>query len=353
MLSVHDPIERTPAKEILRLAQALEQWPQYAGDQYSATRALEEQVASMLGQQEALLMPTGKMAQQIALRIHGDARPGRTVVAAHGANHLTLWEDANLEVLHGLQVRPVGDRWRLLGTDEVTAAVAASDVSTFLWELPQREIGGELPSWQDLNDQVAAANAAGLATHLDGARIWQTGPFYQRPLHEIGALFDSVYVSLYKDLAAPRGAILAGSSEFIAAARIWYQRLGGTIDEAWPLALLALDGLHRIPPLMPRLVAHARAIAAEIQRTTDATVRPEVPQAAMFHVHLPVGVEAARRAHAELLRGGELGLTMRFRSGPDPLRCSFESTIGPAALDIEPDRVAQAVRRLLALASAS
>ena len=99
-------------------------------------------------------------------------------------------------------------------------------------ELPQREIGGRLPSWDDLVAQVEHARSRGAAVHLDGARIWEAGPFYGRPLAEIAALFDSVYVSFYKGLGGLAGSMLLGEDDVITEARAWRQRHGGTLFAA-------------------------------------------------------------------------------------------------------------------------
>ena len=71
-------------------------------------------------------------------------------------------------------------------------------MAAVVWELPQRDLGGLLPEWDDLTEQIAAARATGAATHLDGARIWEAQTYYGRPFDEIASLFDTVYVSLYK-----------------------------------------------------------------------------------------------------------------------------------------------------------
>jgi threonine aldolase len=72
-------------------------------------------------------------------------------------------------------------------------------------ELPQREIGGLLPEWDDLVAQAAWTRERGIALHLDGARLWEAAPFYERSYAEIAGLFDSVYVSFYKGLGALAG----------------------------------------------------------------------------------------------------------------------------------------------------
>ena len=93
--------------------------------------------------------------------------------------------------------------------------------------MPQREIGGQLPSWSDLEAQVAWARDRGVAVHMDGARLWESGPFYERSYAEIAALFDSVYVSFYKGIGAIAGAALSGPAPFIGEARLWQRRSGG------------------------------------------------------------------------------------------------------------------------------
>jgi threonine aldolase len=346
IMSVHGTARRTPRAELGRLADALDRHPELGDDPCAATSALEARAATLLGKQSALFLPTGKMAQQIALRIHADRQPGRPSFLAHPTNHLAAWEDESYAVLHGLHCRVAGDPNELLTAEAIQAALDER-VSTVLWELPQREIGGQLPSWDQLQAQLQLVREHGAATHLDGARLWQAGPWYERPLSEICAGFDSVYVSLYKDLEAPRGALLLGDSAFIAIARVWSQRLGGTIDEAWPLALLGLDGLETRNARMPEYLAHARAVAAAISEHTAASVCPDPPQAPLFHVHLPLPHAAAERAHDRLLAGGALRLAWRFRSNPDPRRCSIEMTVGESALALDPASVADAINELV------
>jgi threonine aldolase len=127
---------------------------------------LERRVAELLGKEAAAFMPTGTMAQQIALRIHSDRRGTRTV-CFHPTCHLEIHEHKGYQLLHRLHARLVGDPNRLMTRaqlDEVHEPLAA-----LLLELPQREIGGLLPSWEDL---VAGwAHDRGAAAHMDGARL--------------------------------------------------------------------------------------------------------------------------------------------------------------------------------------
>ena len=99
---------------------------------------------------------------------------------------------------------------------------------------------------------------------MDGARLWECGPFYGRPLSEIAALFDTVYVSFYKGLGGVAGGMLLGDEDVIAEAREWRHRHGGTLFNLWPYAAAALAGLRLRLPRMAANVAHARAIAAAL-----------------------------------------------------------------------------------------
>src|SRR5258705_188642 len=159
-------------------------------------------------------------------------------------------------------------------------------LSALLLELPEREIGGRLPEWADLVAQTGWARARGAAVHLDGARLWDAQPFYDRPHAEIAGLFDTVYVSLYKGLGGISGGMLAGAEELIAHARLWRDRLGGDVTRNWPMAMAAERGLDELLPRMPEFVARARTLGASLGEITGVRVVPDPPQTTMFHLHI-------------------------------------------------------------------
>jgi len=135
---------------------------------------LEGRIAEILGAEAAVFMPSGTMAQQIALRIWSDRRGTRTV-AFHPTCHLEIHEQKGYQMLHGLHGRLVGDPDRLITLSDLEGI--HEPVAALLLELPQREIGGLLPAWDDLVAQTSWARERGVALHLDGARLWQTGRF--------------------------------------------------------------------------------------------------------------------------------------------------------------------------------
>jgi threonine aldolase len=260
---------------------------------------LEAEVAALLGQPAAVYLPSGTMAQQAALRVHADRRGRRTVVF-HPESHLDRHEGRALERLQGLVGRPVGDQHRLLLRADLDAV--AERPAALLVELPQRDLGGRLPAWDDLVAQVAWARERGAAAHLDGARLWEASAGYGRSPAEIAGLFDTAYVSFYKGIGALAGCCLAGPDDVVAEVREWRRRMGGTLFGLWPGAASALTCLRRRLPLMPAYLERALEIAAAVRDLPGVTVVPDPPETPMLHLLLRTGADdflAAARTLAE------------------------------------------------------
>jgi threonine aldolase len=244
---------------------------------------LESEIAALLGKPAALFLPSGTMAQQSVLRVHADQRHRRTVVF-HPMCHLEQHEEQGYQRLHGLIGRPVGNRNRLIRADDL--ARVAEPVAALLIELPQRDIGGQQPPWDELVAQCGWAAQAGAAAHLDGARLWESAAGYGRTPGEIAALFDTVYVSFYKGIGALPGCCVAGPADVIAQVRDWRKRMGGTLINLWPNAASARSCLAARLPKMPAYLEHAKVIAAELAKFDTVRVVPDPPQTPMMHLLL-------------------------------------------------------------------
>ncbi len=335
------------AAELLRAAaDALpaDVWPDRYGEG-EVVEGFERRMVELLGKDAAVLVPSGTMAQQIALRIHCDRRAADTV-AFHPTCHLELHEHAGYAHLHSLKAELVGGRDRLIELADLEALHAP--IGALVLELPQREIGGRLPEWDDLEAQVGWARQHGIATHLDGARIWEATPYYDRPHAEIAGLFDTVYVSLYKALGGFAGSVLLGRADVIEQARVWRRRHGGTLSNLYPFAASAQRGLDEMVPLMPRLLDHARAIAAEIRNVPGVTVVPDPPQTPLFHIHLRGERAALVERALDLAEQRRVWLFNRLEPTVVPHVNRFELTVGEPALEVPPVEAAELIAAVVA-----
>jgi threonine aldolase len=348
-LFLHAPIHRMPHLVLRQMLDCVEPGTPPDGPDGPVAQ-LERRLADLLGKPAGLFFPTGTMAQQTALRIHADRR-SRPAFAAHPQCHLQVWENQGYAAVHGLRFHPAGDRHQLMTGDDLAAI--GEPLGAVVWELPQRDIGGLLPTWDDLTAQVTTVRATGAAAHLDGARLWEAQPFYQRSLAEIAALFDTAYVSLYKGLQGVRGAVLAADETTIREAAVWRTRLGGNIHDAWPLALAALVGLDTLAARTTAYHAHAIALVQAINADGAALAWPDPPQTPIFHAHLPASPAAVEKAATAMLADRGIQMFGRIRSAPDPTRCSFEISVGDNAMAFTPTQVVDLIHELLHRAAAS
>jgi threonine aldolase len=313
-----------------------------------SVKRLEARVARLLGKEAAVLFPSGTMAQQIALRILCE-RSGRSTIGFHPQCHLDVHEERGYEHLHGLHARPVGHRDRLIA--RVDLEDVGEPLGALLLELPQRDLGGQLPTWRDLRAQTTWARRHGVALHLDGARLWQCGPFYRRPLREIAALFDTVYVSLYKDLGGLGGCLLAGPKDVIAEARVWRIRHGGRLSTYEPMALSAERGLDEVLPRMPSFVRKAREIGAALAKVDGIDMVPDPPQTAMLHVHVRGELERVREALYEIANERCTLIAGYFDATAATRVQKTEITVGAASLDVPTAEIAELYAELVSRAA--
>ncbi|MDF1799388.1 MAG: beta-eliminating lyase-related protein [Planctomycetota bacterium] len=311
----------------------------------------EAEVAELFGIDAARFMPSGCLAQPIALRIWSDHAKNPTT-AFHATSHLELHEEHGYRELYGLTAHLLGDPARPTLAADVAeligpgGAAEATGIASLLIELPAREIGGQLPTWEQLVELSGLCRAEGIRLHLDGARVWQAAPALGRSLAEVAALFDSVYVSFYKDVGALSGAMLLGPRDFVDEAAVWQRRAGGTLYSAMANVVSARRRLGDCVERMPRLVERAREIAALFAAHPRATVLPDPPQTSMFHVVFDGELEALRTARDRVAR--ELGLWL-FGGFGDPAggRVWTEFSMGPASLDLDDAELAAAIAMLL------
>ncbi|WDL98400.1 threonine aldolase family protein [Alicyclobacillus sp. ALC3] len=300
--------------------------------------AFEEKLARYLGKDTAVFFPSGTMAQQIALRIWCD-ETGVHRVAYHPLCHLEIHEEDGLKELH--QIRPIllADANRLIELDDVVGM--KDDVSCVLLELPQREIGGQLPEFATLEAISQYCRSHNIRLHLDGARLFEVLPYYNKTAAEVCRLFDSVYVSFYKGIGGVAGAILAGDSAFTSQARVWKRRHGGDLISLYPYILTANYYFDLRVSRMGHYYHKAKELSEMFNGCKRVSTLPHIPVSNMFHVHVDAPAEAVEQVLIRLCNETGVGFTGNLRATEED-KCSFEVSVGDAYDKIPPNTLAQA-----------
>jgi len=302
----------------------------------------QNKMASVLGKAAAVFFPSGTMAQQIALRIWCDRR-GIAKVAYHPLCHMEIHEQGGLRELHRIESILLADRDRVIELDDVLDMTES--VSALLLELPQREIGGQLPPYQTLESIASVCRERGIKLHLDGARLFEVLPHYQKTAAEICRLFDSVYISFYKGLGGIAGAILAGEPDFIEEATVWKRRHGGDLISLYPYILSADQAYDLRVHRMTQYYAGAKELAELFNKCHGVSTRPQEPVSNMFHVHFAYPAAAVVPILIAIYEETGIGFTGRLTE-VDEQHCSFELSIGDLYEAIPKDQVHAALNRL-------
>ena len=150
--------------------------------------------------------------------------------------------------------------------------------------MPQREIGGVLPPWEELVSISNYCRENKIHFHMDGARLWEVGPFYKKSYDEISNLFDSIYVSFYKGLNGIAGAILAGKPDFISESKVWLRRHGGNLIHLYPYIISADYSFTNNLKKMDSYFNKAKQIAEFLNSSPLLSTFPLIPQSNMVHV---------------------------------------------------------------------
>jgi threonine aldolase len=222
-------------------------------------RRLEPLAAALLGMDAALFVPSGTMANQVALRTLG--APGTEVLCAARA-HEYRHDRAASAVTAGVQLRPLPDEDGRLHAPDVAHALAGAqhhlpEVSALFLENTHMPASGRPASAAEIDEVASLARDGGLPVHCDGARIWNAAVALEVSPAELVRSCDTVMFCLSKALAAPVGSLLCGTREHVTIARAHRARLGGQMRQA---GVLAAAGVVALETMVERLVDdHARA----------------------------------------------------------------------------------------------
>ena len=253
------------------------------GDDPSVT-ALQERIAVMLGKEAALFMPTGTQSNLAALMSH--CQRGDEYLVGQMA-HTYRWEGGGAAVLGSIQPQPLPQQSDgSISLADIEANIKPDDAHFARTRLLALENtwGGQVLPQAYVEAATALARRKGLATHLDGARLFNAAVASGVPVAEIARPFDSVSVCFSKGLGAPVGSALVGPRDFIARAHRIRKMLGGGMRQAGVLAAAALHALDHHLARLAEDHAHARALAEGLQGLPGVTVQP--PQSNILFVDL-------------------------------------------------------------------
>jgi threonine aldolase len=224
---------------------------------------LEKRAAEAFGREAAIFVPSGTMGNQIAIRLH--TQPGQEIIAdAHA--HIIDWEMATAAVFSGCLIRPIHVpggviTWRHI--EPLIYSVSKLRASTGLIEIENTHNlgGGRVYSLPVLEEIWAGAKERRIATHCDGARIFNAAVALGTDVKTLTRGFDTVMFCLSKGLGAPVGSMLVGSAELMDRARVYRKALGGGMRQAGILAAAGLMALEEGPKRLHEDHANARLLA--------------------------------------------------------------------------------------------
>jgi threonine aldolase len=278
----------------------------FAQDYYgkgNLINSFEKKVARLLGFEAACFMPSGTMAQQVALKSYA-AKSKNMSFAIHPTSHLELHEQHAYAHLSNLNSIFIGDRSRQL-------------------------------------------NAQDIVLHMDGARLWETKAFYQKSYREICRGFDSVYVSFYKGIGALTGAMLLGETEFIEESRVWLRRFGGNLYQLHPFVASAAMRFDFALRQMKKYFTRTKAVHKILKNTPQISFCPNPPQVNMFHLYFNTSAEKLTKARDKIAKEDKIWAANNFQKAVLENLSYTEIYVGEGLLQISDEELEQTFSKLI------
>ena len=302
---------------------------------------LEEMAAARLGKEAGLFLPSGTMANQVAVMTHC-ARGDEVLVEAEA--HVYFYEPAAIAVLSGAQPRPIPGHEGVLEVAAIAAALRPPNIhfprtALLCLENTHNRSGGRVFPLEKLRAACDFAHGHDIAVHLDGARIFNAATATGTPAQEIAAGADSVMFCLSKGLACPVGSVLCGTRSFIERARRNRKILGGGMRQA---GILAAAGIVALETMVDRLAedhANARRLAAGLAAVAGLEVDPAAVETNMVVARVSApGLTAAGAAQRITAAGVLVNAT-----GPQTMRFVTHKDVSAPDIDEALGRIARAL----------
>lgn len=291
---------KTPSMMLQRLA-AFDQEFALESDSYSLggnVEQLEKKCAEMLGKEAAVFMPTGTLANHLAIRKLCGVKP-RAIVQEQ--SHLYNDSGDCVTRLSNINLIPQAKESPYFTLEALKTAVEQSEtgrvinpVGAVMIESPVRRQTGKIMPFEEMKAVTDYCRDKGIGSHLDGARLYMMSGATGISPADYAALFDTVYVSLYKYFGAPFGAILAGTAKFTDGLYHERRMFGGGLASANFAAALALRGIDGFEARFNRAMAHATALFDKINALEGINVEPFKHGSNIFPLKLGSDIDSQR-----------------------------------------------------------
>ncbi|MFW5921542.1 MAG: GntG family PLP-dependent aldolase [Myxococcota bacterium] len=253
-------------------------------------RRLEARAAELLGKEAALFVPSGTMANQIALMLH--CRPGDEVILGE-TSHIAHYEAGAGAAWAGVQFVQAGEGGPFSPRDMSAAikprAYYMPRTRLVALENTHNRAGGRVFPQDDVVAVAERAHELGLAVHLDGARIWNAAVASGRSEAELAAPADTVTACFSKGLGAPVGSVIAGSRDHVQQARRLRRMLGGGMRQVGVLCAAALHALEHHRERLAEDHANARRLAEGLSRVPGLACEPAAVETNIVMCQVPEG----------------------------------------------------------------
>ena len=269
---------------------------------------LERRTAAMFGLEAGLFVPTGTMANQIAVRVH--CRP-QDEILLETTSHICLWEAGGPAVLSGVTCRTIDGRNGLLSAADLEGKVRPDDMHSVRTRLVALENthnrgGGTVYSLDTIQEISRWARANGLAMHLDGARVWNALVKTGVQAVEWGAPFDTVAVCFSKGLGTPVGSMLLGPRDLIAHGRRVRKLFGGAMRQVGYLAAACAYALDHHIDRLAEDHENATIIAKAVEEVPGLTLVPAEVETNLVWFEVDARHGTAKRVSERLKADGVL-----------------------------------------------
>lgn len=291
--------------------------------------ALEKKFMAVTGKQAAIYMPSGTMANQLAISVLSGPH---TKVFVQETSHVFRDEADAAQSVYGKRLIPLAPGEPAFTLQQLQASlqyheegeVFKSGIGVVAIESPVRRCDGRAVPLDEIKKITAFCREKGYKLHFDGARVHLASAFTGVPVGEYARHFDTVYISLYKYLGAPGGAMLCGDREVIGKMRHLMKVHGGAMYQNWVNAAMALHHLEGLDERLQRMAQQAQELFTQLNKLPGIKISPLPNGSNIFHLEMGNGVDLARlretlnKKHHMLLPG---------RRGNEPVRITVNESL--------------------------